>query len=56
MLSFQGIELSYIIKEAFRKYPINKDKMLRYAKRRRKSDKVENIIEMSLAMEEFWKI
>lgn len=51
--SFQGTELAYIIKEAFRKYPINKDKMFRYARRRRKVDKVENMIELSLQIEDF---
>lgn len=51
--SFQGAELAYIIKEAFRKYPINKDKMLRYARRRRKGNNVESMIEMSLQLEDF---
>ncbi|PWK17183.1 hypothetical protein LV89_04469 [Arcicella aurantiaca] len=51
--SFQGAELAYIIKEAFRKYPINKDKMLRYARRRRKGNKVEIMIELSLQTEDF---
>ena len=51
--TFQGAELAYIIKEAFRKYPINKDKMFRYAKRRRKGEKMENMIEMSLQLEDF---
>jgi hypothetical protein len=51
--AFQGAELAYIIKEAFRKYPINKDKMFRYARRRRKGNKVEKMIELSLQMEEF---
>jgi hypothetical protein len=51
--TFQGSELAYIIKEAFRKYPINKDKMFRYAKRRRKGEKVESMIEISLQLEEF---
>lgn len=51
--SFQGAELAYIIKEAFRKYPINKDKMLRYARRRRKGNNVESMIEISLQLEDF---
>lgn len=51
--TFQGVELAYVIKEAFRKYPINKDKMFRYARRRRKGEKVENMIEMSLQLEDF---
>ena len=51
--SFQGAELAYIIKEAFRKYPINKDKMFRYARRRRKGEKVESMIEKSLQLEDF---
>ena len=51
--TFQGAELAYIIKEAFRKYPINKDKMFRYARRRRKGGKVENMIEMSLQIDDF---
>ena len=51
--AFQGAELAYIIKEAFRKYPINRDKMFRYARRRRKGEKVESMIEMSLQLEDF---
>lgn len=51
--AFQGAELGFIIKEAFRKYPINKDKMFRYARRRRKGEKVESMIEMSLQLEDF---
>ena len=51
--TFQGVELAYIIKEAFRKYPINKDKMFRYARRRRKEEKVESMIEISLQLEDF---
>jgi len=51
--AFQGVELAHIIKEVFRKYPVNKDKMFRYAKRRRKGEKVESIIETSLQLEDF---
>ncbi len=51
--AFQGIELAYIIKEVFRKYPVNKDKMFRYAKRRRRGEKVENMIETGLRLEDF---
>ncbi len=44
--SFQGSELNYIFREAFEKYLINKDKLLRYASRRRKKDKVEAFLKI----------
>ena len=50
--TFQGSELNYIFKEAFQKYPINKDKMFRYARRRKRKDKVENFIKISLQEED----
>jgi hypothetical protein len=46
--TFQGLELNYIFKEAFEKYPINKDKMFRYARRRKRKEKVEHFIKISL--------
>lgn len=42
--SQQGSELSNIFKMAFEKYYINKNKMLRYAARRRKKDKLMNYL------------
>ena len=49
---FQGSELNHIFKEAFQKYPINKDKMFRYARRRKRKDKVENFMKISLQEED----
>jgi hypothetical protein len=50
--TFQGAELNHIFKEAFEKYPINKDKMFRYARRRKRKEKVEHFMEISLQEEE----
>ena len=49
--TFQGSELNYIFREAFEKYPINKDKMFRYARRRKRKEKVENFVKVSLQKE-----
>ncbi len=51
--TFQGAELSYILCEAFRKYQINMNKLLRYASRRRKRDFVNNLINVDLCNFEY---
>jgi hypothetical protein len=40
----QGSEMKYIFNEAFRKYTINENRLLRYAERRRKKEDLINYL------------
>jgi hypothetical protein len=46
-ISFQGTEINAIYDSAFRTYTINKSKLLRYASRKEKRDKINNLLGIS---------
>ncbi len=45
-LAYQGNEMKRIFSSAFKKYIVNKSKLLRYANRRGKKDEIENYINL----------
>jgi hypothetical protein len=44
LVSFQGNEIYHIYKNAFDKYTVNQQTMLRYAGRKNKREEIENIL------------